>query len=312
MLKPNFETLLKSFLAPASAAAMTIALLASAGAQADQKKGGVQNLPQPEFTTGYADDEDEGTERKLLSERDRAALREFANSSKAQLEKALRQADGGTVQERVAIYVSAICDVRSASKKMNSGSELLMRFALNQGLDLTYGTGCGRKLGKRPGVLQGSRHDVLMAKILKDSIDLAISYYQDDRKAIESGMLLELPFNRFSAERLKIARERWIPVVGDNWRLAYDLQVALLYQWMNAANHEQNSERHLLADELYQTNDILASLPPPPERPTLDEQELAGIVRGKLREHTAWLEKSLAQKLVTPTPRAAEETAKTE
>jgi hypothetical protein len=65
---------------------------------------------------------------------------------------------------------------------------------------------------------------------------------------------------------------------------------------MDTANHEQNMHRTEVADELKQTNNVLASLPPPPMRPSRRASELAPIVRGKLREHMTWLEQSMSSK----------------
>lgn len=238
----------------------------------------------------------DGTNRKLLSPKDRYALREFADTSKARLERALRKADGESVAVRAKILLAAIRDVSINSSRMHGQSELLMRFALNQALDLTYGvpTADGQFLVHQ-GVLINTGYVALMSKILEDSVRLALTYYTDDRKAIDSGNLLALPFNRFSTERLKMARERWVAVIGDDWGTAYDLQVAVLYQWMDAANHEQNLHRVELADELTQTNDVLASLPPPSQRPG-QGQQLAAIVRGVLRDQMHWLSNSLAAK----------------
>src|SRR3989344_5779464 len=152
----------------------------------------------------------EGTERTEFSQEEKENLLQYLTSSKSTLERAKKKAKDKSLEEVFEIYTSSIKEVvlRSSQSEKSRG-ELLLRYALNQALELTVGipTSDGKAIEK-PGVLAEINIDLVIA-ILENSIDFALSYYPKDKEAIDSGNLLNLPFFEFSQKRLLLAKE-WL------------------------------------------------------------------------------------------------------
>src|SRR3989338_10936940 len=119
----------------------------------------------------------EGTERTQLTAEEKENLLQYLTSSKLTLERAKRSAKDKSLEEIFEIYTSSIKDVvlRSSQSEKSRG-ELLLRYALNQALELTIGipTADGREEVEKPGVLVEANIDLVIA-ILENSIDFALS-----------------------------------------------------------------------------------------------------------------------------------------
>jgi WD40 repeat protein len=224
----------------------------------------------------------QGTRVTLLTPEQRQNLMQFAASSKTRLLQALDDARGKSFIVANEIYSTAIKEVVMESFKTKHSAELLLRFALNQGLQLTYGVPTPDGAGvEEPGILAGSTNRDLITVILEDSIKLAISYYKDDRRAIESGTL-DLPYMRFAMERLELARN-WLSSVME-WKYQYRLSIASLRHWHTAASDEGNLHQTSFAAELLHVDDLVRDMP---EADQVRPAELPGLsrkLRGELRK----------------------------
>jgi len=213
----------------------------------------------------------DGTRTVVLSHEERASLLQFADNSKAKLEKALRIADGESFEEQNRIYYEAIQKVVLESYKAKPRSELLMRIVLNQALELTYGipevvttyNNDGsihsiRTTGnmKTPGVLNGSMNRDLLTLILEDSVKLAIHYYKDDRKAIQEGSLLKLPYSALARDRITLAKNKWLASVLE-WRYRYAFSVTALKHWLSTIANEEQLNRTYFAEEITEADDFI-------------------------------------------------------
>ena len=199
----------------------------------------------------------EGTKTVVLSVQEKENLLQYADNSKARLEKALKDARGLPFEQARDVYLAAIKKVVIDSYASKPRSELLMRYALNQALELT--TGIPDAEGKgfvKSGTLAGSMNQDAQDLILVDSIKLALHYYQDDRLAIQSGTLLELPYVALAHDRLELGRFKWLPTIIE-WRYQYDFSVTILKQWLATIANEEERHKVAFAEELTEANNWL-------------------------------------------------------
>ncbi len=246
----------------------------------------------------FADDSNpynEGIARVRLSSEEKAALLQYADNSKTRLEKAMERAKGKGFAEANAIYLSTIKAVVLNSYIQKPRSELLMRVTLNQALALTFGmpTADGKSV-QSPGVLKDISNVGLLTVILEDSIRLALSYYQDDRTAIQRGTLVDLPYMDQAVRELSFSR-KWLMSVTEP-TVKYDLSIAALQNFLNTAANEDQMHRALFAEELTEVSDLLDSLPA--QAPTDVDALMRNVrmLRGKLKR----LQESVAQKAQVP------------
>jgi hypothetical protein len=233
----------------------------------------------------------EGTTKTQLSTTERSELLVYAENSKTLLAQALANAYGKGFREANEIYLQAIKRVVIESYANKPRTELLMRHALNQALELTFGVPTADGIGVLvPGILMGSTNQELLTLILEDSIKLALGYYQDDRKAIESGNLIGLPYVKFSLDRLVIAR-KWLSSVVE-WRFTYDFSVAILQHWLNTVLNVDQLHRAAYAEEIVQVDGVLKSFVASDAlKPVLDSEmvqrrvrQLRGLIRKMLQK----------------------------
>ncbi|MBI3019452.1 MAG: formylglycine-generating enzyme family protein [Deltaproteobacteria bacterium] len=201
----------------------------------------------------------EGTERTQLTAEEKENLLQYLTSSKATLERAKKKAKDKSLEEVFEIYTSSIKDVvlRSSQSEKSRG-ELLLRYALNQALELTVGipTSDGKGVEKE-GVLAHGPIDLNIA-ILENSIDFALSYYPKDKEAVDSGSLLNLPFFEFSQKRLLLARE-WLTGIH-SWKSQLEFEVATLEQWFLTVKQEQNLEKERIASLILDVDEALTKV----------------------------------------------------
>ncbi len=127
----------------------------------------------------------EGVKLTALTTAQVESLQEYLDASKTALTKALDQAKGKSFGEANQIYLDVIKAVVIESYKNTPRSGLILRFALNQALELTFGVpSLDGKTSVSSGVLQSTNNQDLLTVMLEDSIQLALKYYQDDHDAV--------------------------------------------------------------------------------------------------------------------------------
>lgn len=200
----------------------------------------------------------QGVERIVLSDDERQSLLDYADTSKSRLDEALDDARGKSLAEARRIYRLAMIEVVQKSFVANPRTELLMRHALNQALELTYGTPNPSGSGvTAPGVLVGTSNRDLLTLILEDSIRLAMGYYVDDRAAAQTSALIDLPFTKFATQRLALARE-WLASVTEP-QLQHRAIYFVLSHWLNTTLRADSMHRARFAEELTEVDAALES-----------------------------------------------------
>ena len=232
----------------------------------------------------------DGTGQHLLTPEQIADLRVYAENAKSRLTEALDVAKGKGFAEANTIYLTTIKAVIIDSFKEKERSQLLLRFALNQALELTFGIPSYDGLRvEQAGAMQGFANPELLTVILEDSMQLAMSYFPDDLKAIDAKTLVDLPYAKFAHSRLQLAR-KWLASTMD-LEGAYTLSITALSQWLTTMNQTDNLHNPLFAEELIKVNDTLANeaKPPSPGRQPMEasREALSGkvrVLRGVLRK----------------------------
>ena len=198
----------------------------------------------------------EGVERVKLTEAEKTGLLKFINSSKYLLEKALSDAKGKTLSEANRSYYKTILMVVMESYKNKRRGELLMRYALNQALELTYGipTDDGKGIEKE-GILKNVSNTDLLTVILEDSIKLAIDYYEKDKLAIEGLDLVNLPYIEFSQKKLLLSWN-WLSSIFE-YDVLLDFEIAVLEQWLLTVKNEETLETETVSPMIYEVVEAL-------------------------------------------------------
>lgn len=227
----------------------------------------------------------EGVTYTPLTQAERDELRQYADASRVKLKEALEQAQGKTFDEANGIYRVALAQVVTTSYNDNRRSELLMRMALNQALELTTGLpGTPAGSPEATGILATIANSNLLTVILEDSIKLALKYIPEDQKALDSGSFAGLPYLQFSLERL-IAARLWGAAITENaWQYRY--YKAVLRQWFAVATHEAQPRRDAIAKELLTVDDLMKA---PTPRSEEGLKAKVRVLRGDMRRLIASL-----------------------
>jgi len=226
---------------------------------------------------------DEGVRGTALNAAQIASLQEYLDASKTALLKALDLAKGKSFRESNRIYLEAIKKVVMESYQNAPRSGLLLRFALNESLGLTFGIPSADGLSITvPGVLVNTSNQDLLTVMLEDSIGLALKYYQDDEQAVKNGSLLNLPYMSYAIDQLTLTRT-WLESIPE-YKLAYDLSRTSIQYYLNAAAKDDEVHQKYYADEILDANQTLVENP---ETPPSDPKVLMGkvrVLRGKIRK----------------------------
>ncbi len=227
----------------------------------------------------------EGIERLRLSDSERADLLPYTNNSKAKLQNALEEGSLKTTSVANEIYFTTIKEVVLESYRAQRGRELLLRFALNQALELSYGLPSedGISLLKEP-ILSGSQYSDLHRVILEDSMRLAIRFYEDERAALD----MSDKIMHFSLEKLKLSRE-WLRSVWE-WKDLNKAEEAILRHWAATALSDDQLKSNKFAEEILPVDDVLRLAPP------TDTSQYKQRVR-QMRKVIRELEEGLSTKL---------------
>ena len=192
----------------------------------------------------------EGTVEVKLTEEERVELKAYAENTKSILDKALHKAKGKLALETLHIYREAIYRTIPLSFEKKKHSELLIRFILNQALDLVDGTPHASGEVREDGVLKNTSNKALTSAIYKNSIDLALSYYSKDMKAISEGTFKNTPYNKMASQRLQLAKKWAGGVLEQSLKLKFLKRV--LEHWLLTVSQRANLRRkevaHLIVD----------------------------------------------------------------
>ncbi len=221
----------------------------------------------------------EGTQAVVLSDKERAELLEYVNDSKVTLEKAMEQAKGKSLIDANTIYLKAMQEVVLESYKSKPRSELLMRYILNQALELTYGIpSVSINAIEKDGVLLKSTNQDLLTIILEDSIQLALQYVEKDKQASSSGSFLELPYIQMASKRLQLARNWYVSILETH--LARQFLRTILQQWLTAAAAAAQTHHAKHAEALTTIDQTIK------EEPSIEDNGRAARI---LRKKLLWL-----------------------
>jgi hypothetical protein len=222
----------------------------------------------------------QGIRRTPLSPDQKKSLMQWGDSSKERLVTALAKAQGLPFDEANGIYWEVMKNVVIESYKEKPRTELLMRYALNQALELTYGVPTADGIGvEKPGMLAGMANKDLLTLILEDSIKLAIQYYISDRDAIKDGNLINLPYMHYAFRKLELSR-KWLAAITE-WQYQFTMEMVSLGQWLETANLEDNLNNRRYAQEILTVDGTLRKFSVPGAPATLPGKvrELRGLVR---------------------------------
>ena len=199
---------------------------------------------------------EQGTRRTPLTESQKESFLKYSVGSKSLLKAALEDAKGKPFEEANDIYLMAIKGVVFSSDAKDLRTELLMRYALDQALDLTYGIPRANGHGYvSEGVLRDVTNRDLITLILEDSIRLAIQYADADYGGIQKGSLIDLPYEKMAFDRLKLAR-KWLSLTFE-WNASYDLAVRAVYHWALTVGDREHLHQEKYGLLLVKADDLL-------------------------------------------------------
>lgn len=167
---------------------------------------------------------------------------------KSRLNEALQNAEGKTLDVANQIYVDAMKEVVLHSFQNTPRSGFLTRVALNQGLALTVGIPNADGVGvAKEGVLADTSNEDLITLILKNSIQLALSYYVEakDQRTVK---LTEIPYMKYALDQIKYTRD-WLDSVTEP-HAEYFAARAALVNFMAVVANDANLNINVYAKEL--------------------------------------------------------------
>ncbi len=210
----------------------------------------------------------EGVEDRRLSPEDRSRFLELADNARRDLRLALALANEMPSMAGLAHLQKTFLTILPQSGAKNARSELLMRTAIWQGLEIVQ---------KNPVV-----PSLCAYNILAQSAELAIRYYQDDRDAILTGSLMNLPLSEYANRRLPLLSE-WArcAILPDE---EYGVWILGFKHWQNAIYSPDNATTNGYPEELLKNDDILANIG------HLKSSSGSEVANHKLREHMKWFE----------------------
>lgn len=215
----------------------------------------------------------EGTGRLRLSPEERQSLLQYADNAYSLIRSALEEANGRDFKEANQIYSDVIQKIVVQSFSQKARQELLMRFVLNQALELTVGlpNAGGQSYG---GLLAGSVNEEMMTIVLEDSMRLAMQLYSDDRRAIQTGSTVLQPVMETAIARLTLA-QKWNSSIIEQ-EVSFDFQKMALQHFLNTAVNANNILKNTFAEEIVRADDILNKV----ESQTGSNMALSQVMRG--------------------------------
>ena len=204
------------------------------------------------------------------------SVAEYLHQEKTTLEEMLAEIKAKSYPEASQQIKATVVDVVKYSYENDPRSGLLLRYALNRSMELTYGIPSVSAEGvitfPRPGLLNQTNNQDLLMQILEDSVHLALSYYEDDREASRKGSLLNLPYARFASDELKLVLD-WEESVDEN-NLKYRLFRYALHGFIDRLQSSDHEHQNTFADEIYEAHQLLTEFP---EVAPADPQNISGL-----------------------------------
>lgn len=201
---------------------------------------------------------EEGVEKINLSEREIEEIKSYVVNSRFLLKRSLKKSEGKKLNKQKDTLFNAIREVVLYSHNNKGIDELLIRMILNQGLALTLGVPNANGYGiKFPGLLNDKITDDLLVYILRDHVELAIKYSNDDLKFIESGELVELPFNELAISRIILAK-KWISAIF-SVEIQNDFYSSLYNHFKSTVLRQENLKQNEVANIIYKLHELESS-----------------------------------------------------
>lgn len=182
-----------------------------------------------------------------------AEMRQYAqymNDSRQLLLEAKRNAQGRTSEEAKEIYKAAIMRIVPQSSQNAGSLELLMRVALNQGLDLVEGIPGDTK---RLPALYYSENNGLKARVLEGAIDMAVNFFLDP-SALKGDGIINIQYREFAWNRLQQTLLWWAGI--EDSAVALEFVERSLGHWLAVAQMAKN-DVPLMAQEMVDVHNIL-------------------------------------------------------
>ena len=200
----------------------------------------------------------EGVEKIVLTDEEYEKIKSYVVNSKFLLEDALEKAKAKGLQRKKQIYYDVIKGVVLNSYENRNFNELLMRVMLNQALELTFGTpSADGMMSDSKGVLNNKVADDLLVHILEEHISLAIYYIKSDLDYLESGDLLDLPFNEMALIRLNISKY-WIQGIF-SVELQNKAYKSIINNFIATVKRDENLYQSKLNEIVFKMYDMLQS-----------------------------------------------------
>ncbi len=151
----------------------------------------------------------EGIEPVPISEEDWNALKELASNSRTGIQVLLRDQNKLTAAAGNSTQFELTKVLVMNSKLKRGRIEILLRIALNQAFELTFGVPSedGKKISRK-GVFSERTYSELTKTIFMDSLSLAEAFYVDARMAVNENYLQHIPLIPFVLARAKLI-DRW-------------------------------------------------------------------------------------------------------
>lgn len=206
----------------------------------------------------HADDPfTQGTTIVRLTPMQRESLSSYIEVTRDRLERVVEDARGMPLPEAELLYTNALILIVMESYRLEGRTELLTRYVINQGLEMAYGvpSADGKELAKRGVLPTDVRYQGLRVLVLEDSVKMALSVLPEDKKVLEDGELIDLPFIPFAYTRLKVAR-MWSAAIFSE-KTQYLFMLKLLDHWLSTVASSDQLHQARLASHILEVEQIL-------------------------------------------------------
>ena len=233
----------------------------------------------------------EGTQKTRLTAAQRESLSSFIEATRDRLERVVEDVRGMPHPEAERLYKDALIATVIDSYRLEGRTELLTRYVINQGLELTYGipTADGKSLTSRGVLPSDDRYQGLRVLILEDSVNLALAVLPEDEKILKNGELIDLPFIPFAYTRLKVARMWSAGIFGEKTQYLFMLKI--FEHWLSTVATTDQLHQVRLASQILEVERFVGR--EDPKIHLKDKQH----VSSRLREMRKLVRRVLAQEV---------------
>ena len=209
-------------------------------------------------TNLYAEDPfAQGTSVVRLTPMQRESLNSYIEITRDRLERVVEDVRGVPLAQAERLYANALIATVLDSYRLEGRTELLTRYAINQGLEIAYGvpSADGKELAKYGILPADDRYQGLRVLVLEDSVKLALAVLPEDKKVLENGELIDLPFIPFAYKRLKVARMWSAAVFSEQTQYLFMLRV--LEHWLSTVAAGDQLHQARLASQILEVEQLL-------------------------------------------------------